>query len=144
MALDLTAFFAENTLSTEHVKFVASKRFVDPKTKKPMEWEIKAVSSREDEALRKDCTRKVAIAGKRGQYTNETDMNTYLARLCAECTVFPDLRNAELQDSWNVKTPEDLLRKMLRAGEYAEYQAKVAEINGFDVSMEERVEEAKN
>ena len=50
MALDLTAFFAENTLSTEHVKFVASKRFVDPKTKKPMEWEIKAVSSREDEA----------------------------------------------------------------------------------------------
>ena len=33
---------------------------------------------------------------------------------------------------------------MLTAGEYAEYLAKIQEVNGFDVSFEDKVEEAKN
>ena len=33
---------------------------------------------------------------------------------------------------------------MLKAGEYTEYKAKVMEINGYDMSMDELVEEAKN
>ena len=144
MAQDLTAFFVENTLDTENVKFVASKRYIDPKTKKPIEWEIRAISTELDEAIRKDCTKRVPVPGKRGQYTNETNMTEYLGRLCAECTVYPNLNDAALQDNRKVKTADKLLKAMLNAGEYAEYQAKVAEINGFDLSMEDRVEEAKN
>ena len=33
---------------------------------------------------------------------------------------------------------------MLLPGEYAEYKAKVMEVNGYDMSMEELVDEAKN
>ena len=39
---------------------------------------------------------------------------------------------------------EALLKAMLNAGEYIRLSGKVAEINGFNESTEELVEEAKN
>ncbi|MHB8064466.1 MAG: phage tail assembly chaperone [Ruminiclostridium sp.] len=33
---------------------------------------------------------------------------------------------------------------MLKPGEYADFLSKIQEVNGFDVTMEELVEEAKN
>ena len=139
---DFTMFFADKVAKTETTKYVASKRFLDGK--KPIEWEIKAIDSSLDEAIRNECTKKVPIPGKRGQYTMDTDTDKYLARVCTVCTVFPNLNDVELQDSYGVKSAEDLLRKMLLPGEYIEYKAKVMEVNGFDMSMEDRVDEAKN
>lgn len=135
------------------VEYVASKRMGEPVLDKkgeptgevvPVAWKIKSIDSALDEALRKECTKKVQITGKRGQFREETDMDKYLGKLCVACTVYPDLNNAELQDYYGVKTPDALLKRMLKVGEYLEYKAKVMEVNGFDVSMEEQVEEAKN
>lgn len=134
---DLTMFMAGNVLADETVKYRASKRI-------PADWEIKAISSDEDEQLRKDCTKKVPIAGKRGQYTQETDTDKYICQMCVACTVFPNLNDAKLQDSYGVKSADALLKKMLKPGEYTEYKAKVMEVNGYDMSMEELVDEAKN
>lgn len=145
MAQDLTAFFAGNAISIENVKYVASKRFVDPETKKPMEWEISAIDSTVDEEIRKECTYKRPVpGGKRGQFTNELDTDKYIGRVCARCTVFPNLNNVELQNSYGVKDADALLKKMLNVGEYAEFKARVMELNGFDTSMDELVDEAKN
>ena len=141
---NLTAFLAQNAIQEENIKFVASKRFVDEKTKKPMEWEIKAVTSDEDEALRKSCTKKIPVVGKRNVYMPETDYNLYLGKLAAACTVFPNLSDADLQNSYGVMGADALLKKMLKAGEYAEYLQKIQQVNGFDVSFEDQVEEAKN
>lgn len=140
---DFSVFMAGNAVKDETVKYVASKRFLDGK-KKPVEWELKSISSDLDEALRKECTKKVPIAGKRGQYNQETDTDKYIGKLCVACTVYPDLNNAELQDSYGVKGAETLLKTMLKPGEYTEYKAKVMEVNGYDMSMEELVDEAKN
>lgn len=126
----------------ETTKYVASKRFV--KDGKPVEWEIKPIDSDLDEALRKECTKKIPVHGKRGQYTQETDTDKYIAKMCVACTVYPNLNDAELQDSYKVKTGEALLKQMLLPGEYTEYKAKVMEVNGYDMSMEELVDEAKN
>ena len=139
----LSAFFAQNALKIENVKYVASKRFLDEK-KKPIEWEIKSISSQEDEQLRKECTKRVPIPGKRGQYNQETDTDKYVGQMCVACTVYPNLNDAELQDSYGVKSADALLKKMLLPGEYIEYKAKVMEVNGYDMSMEELVDEAKN
>jgi hypothetical protein len=111
---------------------------------KPVEWELKAVGSELDEAIRKECTKKVPISGKRGQYTQETDTDKYICKLCVATTVYPNLNDAALQDSYGVKCGEDLLKKMLKPGEYTEYKAKVMEANGFDMSMDDLVDEAKN
>lgn len=139
---DFSVFMAGNAVKNDTVKFVASKRY---KAKgKPVEWEIKAIDSDLEEALRKESTKRVPIAGKRGQYNMETDSDKFMGKLCVACTVYPDLNNTELQDSYGVKSGEALLKKMLLPGEYTEYKAKVMEVNGYDLSMEELVDEAKN
>lgn len=140
---NLSAFMADNAIVEDNVKFPASKRFVD-KNGEPIEWEIKAIASDEDEAIRKACTRRVPISGKRGRFTQETDFNLYLGKLAAVCTVYPNLNDAELQNSYGVMGADVLLKKMLRPGEYTEYLAKVQEVNSFDISMDELVDEAKN
>ena len=139
---NFAVFMAGNTNKDEVIKYVASSRFVEKG--KPVEWEIKSIDSDLDEALRKECTKKVPIPGKRGQYNQETDTDKYIGKMCAACTVYPNLDNAELQDFYGVKSADALLKKMLKPGEYTEYKAKVMEINGYDMSMEELVDEAKN
>lgn len=139
---DFSVFMAGANNANDTVKYVASKRFKEKG--KPVEWELKAVNSSLDEAIRKDCTKKVPIVGKRGQYNQETDTDKYIGKLCVACTVYPNLNDAELQDAYGVKSGDELLKKMLLPGEYTEYKAKIMEVNGYDLSMEELVDEAKN
>ena len=133
---------AGNANQAENVKYVASKRFTVKG--KPVEWELKPIDSDLDEAIRKECTKKVPIPGKRGQYNQETDTDKYMGKMCVACTVYPNLNDVELQDSYGVKDGIALLKKMLLPGEYTEFKAKVMEVNGYDMSMEELVDEAKN
>ena len=136
------AVFMGGKNTTETVKYVASKRFAIKG--KPVEWEIKPIDSELDEAIRKECTKKVPIVGKRGQYNQETDTDKYIGKMCVACTVYPNLNDAELQDSYGVKSADALLKKMLKPGEYTDFKAKVMEVNGYDMSMDDLVDEAKN
>lgn len=141
---NLTAFLAQNALKPENEKVVVSKRFVDTETKKPMEWEVAAITSEEDDQLRKDNTKRMPVPGKKNVMIPETNYTAYLADLAARCTVFPNLNDKALQDSYKVMGAKELLKKMLLPGEYDEYLTTVQKINGFDVGMDEIVEEAKN
>lgn len=141
--MNLSAFLAENALTVENVKFATSKRFMGDDGK-PMLWEIKTITGTEDEALRKSCAKRVPIPGKKNQYQKETDYDMYLGKLAVACTVFPDLNNKELQDSYKVMGADALLKTMLTPGEYADYVQKVQEVCGFDTSLQDEVDEAKN
>ncbi len=140
---NLSAFMAGNAVVEENVKHVASKRFLD-ENKKPIEWEIKCITSTEDEAIRKACMKRVPVPGKKGQFIPETDVDLYLGKLAVACTVFPNLNDAELQNSYGVMGADALLKRMLKPGEYADYLAKVQEVNGFSVPMDELVDDVKN
>ena len=50
----------------------------------------------------------------------------------------------ELQDSYKVMGADALLKTMLTPGEYAEYLTKIQEVCGFDTTMQDEVDEAKN
>ena len=139
---NFAVFMSKNAGEVETVKYPASKRFTA--NGKPVEWEIKPIDSDLDEAIRKECTKRVPIPGKRGQSNQETDTDKYIGKLCVACTVYPNLNDAELQDYYGVKSADALLKKMLLPGEYTEYKAKVMEVNGYDMSMDELVDEAKN
>ena len=141
--MSLTAFLAENAERVENVKYVVSKRFKGADGK-PVPWEIRAITSIEDEELRRACAKRVPVPGKKHQYQKETDFDMYLGKLAAACTVFPNLNSEELQKSYNVYGGEALLKKMLSAGEYADYVVKVQEVCGFEQGFEEEKEEAKN
>lgn len=141
--MDLNGFLKQNAVQAENIKFVASERFVDANNK-PIEWEIRAITSKEDEDLRKNSMHKVPTPGKRNQFTQEIDTNKYMGLLAAACTAFPNLNDANLQDSYGVMSNDELLKAMLLPGEFADYLIKVQEICGFDKSMQDLVEEAKN
>lgn len=138
---EFSAFFAQNALPAAPEELVVSERFVD-KEGNPLTWQVRAMTEEENEAIRKAVTKRVK--GKNGQYTQETSMDDYLAKLAAESVVFPGLKDAELQKSYGVMGAEALLRKMLLPGEYAGLLAKVQEINGFDKDMEDLKDEVKN
>lgn len=127
----------------ENQKVAVSDRFQNPDGT-PALWEIRAITSGEEEKIKRDCTKKVQVPGKKNLYLPETDMEKYQLRLAAACTVCPNLNDQELQDSYGVMGVDDLLREMLLPGEFSLYLNKVSEITGFDVMLDEKVEEAKN
>lgn len=142
MVENMSAFLAQNAQKVENIKYVASTRFAADG--KPIEWEIRCITAAENEKLRKSCMRQVLVSGgRKGQTTTSFDAGRYQALVSARCTVFPNLQSAELQDSYGMKTPEDLLTTMLTSGEFEDYSTKVLEANGFQ-NTEELVDDAKN
>ena len=78
-------------------------------------------------------------------YRPKLNASLYLRKLIAASVVYPDLYDAELQDSYGVKSPEELICAMAdEPGEYCELAAFVQKLNGFDISLEEKAEQAKN
>ena len=64
--------------------------------------------------------------------------------ICA-CVVEPNLYDKDLQDSYGVMSPDDLLKEMIDdPGEYQEFATFVQNFNGFNTTLEDKVEEAKN
>ena len=43
--MSLSAFMAQNVVQEENIEYVASKRFIDEKTKKPIAWELRCLDS---------------------------------------------------------------------------------------------------
>ena len=120
----------------ELVEYVASKRFKDA--------EGRPLTTKENDAIRKQCYIKTQVPGKRGQYTKDFDSAKYLLMVAEKCVVYPNLHDKDLQDFYHVMGIEDLLKEHLLKvpGEYDDFTAKLQEINGYDI--EEAVEEAKN
>lgn len=140
----LKAFLSQNVALADNEKYVVSDRFKDDKTNKPIEWELCTVSSEVDEDLRASCTKKVLLPGKKNQYVQETAFPKYLCKLAVKCIVFPNLNDAELQNSWGVMDAESLLLKMLKPGEYQDLLTRLQSLNGFNESMDDVVDSAKN
>lgn len=138
----LSSFFAANAEIRENRKIVVSDRFKDEKGN-PIEWEIRSISAEEDEALRKECTKNVPIPGKKNQYRQNFDSNSYLTKLAVKSVVFPDLHSAELQNSYKVMGAEALIKTMLYKDEFdALSEQLVADSPTEDIN--ELVEEVKN
>lgn len=140
---NLSGFFAQNKVKKENVFYTASDSFLDGQGE-PLKWELKAITSKEDSKIRQICTTQKQIKGKKNQFTRDFNSELYMAKLAAACIVFPDLLNAELQDSYGVKNEIDLLEIMLSPGERTNLSEKISELCGFDVEIDELVEEVKN
>lgn len=142
MSKSLSAFMRSNVEQVPNAKFAASPRFKG-EDGKPVEWEICCISADEYARIRSGCLRQVPVPGKKNRFTQEFDSRAFQTRVAARCTVFPDLNNAELQDSWGVAKPEQLVGAMLIGGEFDDYVTEVFRVNGFKTENE-LVDEAKN
>ena len=130
--MGLEAFLRENSLPAEGRKVAVSPRFLQ-KDGSPVLWEIRPVTAGEEELLRRQ-------ARKEGRL----DYDLYLAKLCEQSVVYPDLKNVQLQNNYGVYGGAALLQAMLTGGEYAKLLREGEEVNGFLKSDQERRQEAKN
>ena len=139
----LQAFMAQNVEKTQIEEHVVSKRFKD-EGGNPIKWQFGAIGGDKDAALRKESTRRVPVPMKKGLTMPELDSNLYPLKLVTATVKFPDLHNQDLQNSYGAMGAEELLQKMLLPGELSKAKEIAQSVNGFDLSMDELVEEAKN
>lgn len=137
MAGGLSAFLWQNAKKIENVKYAVSPRFTDEETGQAAMWEIRAVTAAKNAEIRRESIREARGGAP------AFDAETYLMRLCAECTVYPNLNDAALQESYRVMGAPALIGAMLTPAEFEAYCERVMEVNGFKTDAE-MVDEAKN
>lgn len=136
-------FMKANKKPRENAKWAVTKSLCG-EDGKPLEWEFRHISSKENEEIREECTSEVPVPGKLGLYRQKVNTSRYIRDLIARSVVYPDLRNPELQDSYGVVNERDLLMAMVDdPGEYTELATKIQEFQGF-TNLNEKVDEAKN
>ena len=137
-------FMKANKVAKSNEKYAPTTTLTD-ENGKPLEWEFKQISSKENEALRESCTVEVQVTGKPNMFRPKLNTSQYLAKMIVAATVYPDLYDKELQDSYGVMTPEELLYAMVDvAGEYQDLTVWMQKYQGFTKTFEEKVDEAKN
>lgn len=133
-----------NKIAKPNEKYAPTSTLTD-ENGKPIEWEFKHITSKENEALRDACTIEVQITGKPNLFRPKVKTDEYVAKMIVASTVYPDLYDAELQDSYGVKTPEELLYALVdNAGEYQDLTVWMQQFQGFTKSFDDKVNDAKN
>lgn len=85
------------------------------------------------------------VKRKPNLYRPKVKTAEYLAKMIVASTVYPDLYDKELQDSYGVMTPEELLYAMVdNAGEYQDFTVWMQKFQGFTKNLDDKVDEAKN
>lgn len=136
-------FMKANKRLKENTTYAATKSLTD-ESGNPLLWVIKPLTARENDEIRDACTYDVQVLGKPNIYTQKLNTSRYLAKMASSCVVEPNLYDKELQDSYGVYTPEDLIREMIDdPGEYQKFLLFIQDFNGF-TPLDERVAEAKN
>lgn len=133
-----------NKIEKKNEMYAVTKSLCD-ESGKPLEWEFRHITSKENEDLRDSCTVEVPITGKPNMFRQKVKSSLYIQKMIAASVVVPDLYDKELQDSYGAMTPEELLLAMVDdPGEYNDLAAFVQKFQGFNVSFDEKVDEAKN
>ncbi len=129
--MNLQGFFAQNALKPQKQSFMVSKRFTHED--KAILWDLGCISAMQNNEIKMQC------------FLSDGSFNTgkYQAMLISACTLYPNLNDINLQNSYSVHTAEELIGAMLTPGEFESLSNKVFEINGFS-SEESLVEQAKN
>ena len=141
---DLSRFLKANKIKRENTTFAATKSLVDAKGN-PLPWTIKPLTTKENDAIRDECMIEVPVKGKANMFRPKLDTSKYIGKMICACVVEPNLYDKDLQDSYGVMSPDDLLKEMIDdPGEYQEFATFVQNFNGFNTTLEDKVEEAKN
>lgn len=139
-----SAFMKANKKVRENEKYAPTASLTDADGN-PLAFEFRHITSKENEELRDSCTYDVQVTGRPDVYRPRLNTKKYIAKMITSSVVYPDLYDSGLQDSYGVMTPEDLLFAMVDdPGEYQDLCVWIQKFQGFDKTLEEKVEEAKN
>lgn len=140
----LSRFLKSNKKARENGFYAPTESLTDEEGR-PLTWEFKPLSSKENESIRDGCTVDVQVTGKPNMYRQRLNTSKYLVSMVVACVVTPNLYDKELQDSYGVKKPEDLVYEMVDdPGEYQKLCSWVQNYQGFTAALDDKVNDAKN
>ena len=128
----LADFLCEHTVENITDEVVISNRI-------PFKFKIRAINSEEFNSYRKLAT-SFDVKRKKASF----DSKKLNEQIIINHTVDPDFRNAEDIKRVGCTTPEQYMNKVLLAGEAEELSQQIQSLSGFDLDINEAVEEAKN
>lgn len=139
----LQDFLNKNSMVSEETTEVPlSNRFVD-ESGELLKFKIKAIPMSVYKSIQKECTK---TNPKKG--TSEIDVSTLYEKLVIEGTVDPNFKDKESIESsgisYSINAPSQYLNKVLKSGEIIKLSDEILTLSGFNNSMEDLVEEAKN
>ena len=134
----------QNKIKKENTTFAPTKSLLD-ENGEPIKFIIKPLTTKENEDIREACTVDIPVTGKPNIFRPKLNTSKYLAKMLCSCIIEPNLFDKELQDSYGVMAPEDLIKEMIDdPGEYQDFVTFIQNFNGFNVSLEDKVDNAKN
>ena len=140
---NFSKFMKANKIQKQNAFHPVTKSLVD-ENGEPLLWEIRPLTTKENEAIRESCTVDVPVKGKPNQYRPKVDMNKYQTKMMCAAIVNPDLNNADLQNSYGVMSAEELIKEMVdNPAEYTDLMIFIQQLSGFK-TLQEEVDEAKN
>lgn len=140
--MSLQAFLNKDKRNRKNqvVEFVVSEDFKNQEGK-PEPFKIKPIGFRQFSSIREKHS-KMHMKDKR--LIKQTNEGAVTLELCAKAIVYPDLKNAELQDFYGVVNETDLVDAMLNFKEIESLAEKVMEISGLGEDVNELKDQAKN
>ena len=151
--MNLNRLMKENVEVCQNVEYKPSNRLTD-ENGNPQVWILRPLTTKEVDKITEKYTKKENVVetnsrGKR-KVRQEVKLDSYAVadEMVLASLVEPslaDLENKELQDSWGVLNPTDLLKAILSVpGEYSDLREEVQRICGFDIDAANALtEEAK-
>lgn len=141
----LSAFYAQNAKQPEKVEREISKRFSDDEGN-PLKFVFKAISPSVDTKIQSKAmkTEFIKEGPKKGQKEQVFDAMYYQLLLTVESIEYPNLKDAELQNTYGVMDEVSLYDAMLLPSESVAAYAAAQEANGYEHAMKDLVEDAKN
>ena len=141
---NLDLFLKSNKKKIENQEYAVTKSLCD-ETGEPLKWKLRAVTTKESERIREACTREVQVPGKKNMYRQKFDSSAYTAKIVCAAIVYPDLENKELQDSYGVMSPEELVQEMVdNPEEYSALLQFINDMSGLSETLEDDVDKVKN
>ena len=136
----LSMYFKKNKVARENLVIAPTKSLLDEKGE-PVKFTFRPISTKENDDIRDRCS-KISVVGKKTQ--TKVENSKYMKCLLATSCVEPNLNDKELQDSYGVKSAEELICEIIdNPGEYDDLCIAVMEYNGF-TREENPIDEAKN
>lgn len=130
----LIKFLKGNKLARKNYKYAASKAFLD-EDGKPIEWEFRPIDTKTQTSITAEAM------------SSKGEINSYklMTKVIAAATVYPNLNDEELQDSYGVMSAEELVPMLLDdPEEFANLYMHINKMNGLRVNINDKIEEVKN
>ncbi|MFC4305801.1 phage tail assembly chaperone [Cohnella boryungensis] len=135
--MSLQEFLNANPVDNLTDEVVVSPRFKDGEGR-PLKFTIRAMTSQDFDGIRKASTE--IRKGRKVEF----DAQRFNLKTVINHTVVPDFKDAASIQKLGCRTPEEYVQRVLLAGEVTTLASEVQKLSGFDVEMEDLVEEAKN